>query len=198
MSATIRPIAEIRLDGGRPCLDFVNTIHDRYAAEPEDYIATPERYVSWSLHAGLLSPSEAQLISRQPPGAALMRDARELRELLHQLFCRRIERKRVGEASVQALDAWLHLAWRDLRLDLSEADCVAWPPGAVDAQLPLKRVALSALRVLRDDSVGRLKRCSARGECGWLFYDETKNGGRRWCSMETCGASVKMRRYRQG
>jgi predicted RNA-binding Zn ribbon-like protein len=198
MSATIRPIAEIRLDGGRPCLDFVNTIHDRYASAPEDYIATPERYIAWSVHAGLLSPAEAQLVSRQPPGAALMRDAREFREQLHQLFCRRIERKRVSEAAVQALDAWVHLAWRDLRLDLIESDCVAWSADAVDARLPLKRIALSALRVLRDDSAERLKRCSARGACGWLFYDETKNGGRRWCSMETCGAPAKMRRYRRG
>ena len=198
MSATNRPIAEIRLDGGRPCLDFVNTIHDWYATAPEDYIATPERYVSWSLRAGLLSPSEAKLVSRQPPGAAVVRDAREFRELLYQLFCRRIEHKRIDDAAVQALDAWLHLAWRDLALDLSEPGCVAWPASAIDAKLPLKRIALSALSVLRDDAAGRLKRCSARGECGWLFYDETKNNGRRWCSMDTCGAPAKMKRYRQG
>ena len=37
-----RPIPDIRLDGGRLCIDFVNTIHDRFAADIEDYIATRE------------------------------------------------------------------------------------------------------------------------------------------------------------
>jgi predicted RNA-binding Zn ribbon-like protein len=30
--------------------------------------------------------------------------------------------------------------------------------------------------------------------CGWLFYDGSENGSRRWCSMESCGNLVKMRR----
>ena len=42
-----RPVAAIRLDGGRLCLDFVNTIHDRYAVDAEDYICQPERFIEW-------------------------------------------------------------------------------------------------------------------------------------------------------
>ena len=53
------PIHGIRLDGGRPCLDFVNTIHDRLAAVPADYLATPQHYVEWCLRAHLLSRHEA-------------------------------------------------------------------------------------------------------------------------------------------
>ena len=36
-----RPIAQVRLDGSRLCLNFVNTIHDRHAPVLEDYISTP-------------------------------------------------------------------------------------------------------------------------------------------------------------
>jgi predicted RNA-binding Zn ribbon-like protein len=38
----------------------------------------------------------------------------------------------------------------------------------------------------------RLKSCPT---CGWLFLDASKNRSRRWCSMDTCGAVAKARRY---
>ena len=59
MSATSphpRPISDIRLDGGRLCVDFVNTIHDRFAADVEDYIATPARYLEWAKRTGAITP----------------------------------------------------------------------------------------------------------------------------------------------
>ncbi|MGZ8649732.1 MAG: CGNR zinc finger domain-containing protein [Solirubrobacteraceae bacterium] len=30
----------------------------------------------------------------------------------------------------------------------------------------------------------------------WLFIDSSRNHSRRWCTMNICGASAKMRRYR--
>lgn len=40
----------------------------------------------------------------------------------------------------------------------------------------------------------RIKKCPGEN-CGWLFLDETGNGRRRWCSMETCGNRSKARRH---
>lgn len=40
----------------------------------------------------------------------------------------------------------------------------------------------------------RIKKCLAEN-CGWFFMDETGNGRRRWCSMETCGNRAKARRH---
>src|SRR6185312_16440136 len=51
-----RPIADVRLDGGCLCLDFVNTIHDRYALEIEDYLQQPQRFLEWCVRAGALRP----------------------------------------------------------------------------------------------------------------------------------------------
>jgi predicted RNA-binding Zn ribbon-like protein len=39
-----------------------------------------------------------------------------------------------------------------------------------------------------------VKVCANPHGCGWLFYDSSKNGSRRWCSMEGCGSSIKNRR----
>jgi predicted RNA-binding Zn ribbon-like protein len=42
----------------------------------------------------------------------------------------------------------------------------------------------------------RLKLC-ASGDCRWAFYDTSRNGGGRWCSMEVCGNRHKTRAYRR-
>lgn len=42
----------------------------------------------------------------------------------------------------------------------------------------------------------RLRMCAA-SDCRWVFYDTSRRGGGRWCSMAVCGNRVKTRRYRQ-
>jgi predicted RNA-binding Zn ribbon-like protein len=192
-----REIKHIRLDGGRPCLDFVNSIHDWHGVEREDYLVTPQRYVAWCIRAGLLSAKEARRIDVAAAGVALMRDVGRFREYLYALLCARIDRKAVPQTALRELNNWLHRAWQGLELNPASPECLRWLPRAVDARLPIKRVALSALDVLRSDRPDRLKRCATDGACGWLFYDETKNNGRQWCSMQTCGAASKMKRYRK-
>ena len=44
-------------------------------------------------------------------------------------------------------------------------------------------------------SPARVRMCEAPDGCGWLFYDETRNGTRRWCSMKDCGNRAKARRH---
>ena len=56
-------------------------------------------------------------------------------------------------------------------------------------------MAGSAVAVLTEEDLGRVRECPGAGDCGWLFYDTSKNGTRRWCSMEGCGSRVKMRRH---
>jgi predicted RNA-binding Zn ribbon-like protein len=42
---------------------------------------------------------------------------------------------------------------------------------------------------------GRLKICPA-DDCGWAFYDPSRNRSKRWCSMEVCGNRSKVRAFR--
>ena len=187
-----RPIASVRL-GGRSCLDFVNTIHDRLAVDPEDYLTTAERYVAWCVRAQLLDRQET---SKVVVGARTLQEARRFRERLHTIFVARIRRAPAPVAAVAELNRWLHRAWADLVVDPESEQYLSWSVAAIDARLPLKRVALSALQLLRDGDTERLRQCATSGSCGWLFYDDTKNGRRRWCAMATCGTAAKMREYR--
>lgn len=187
-------IETIRLDGGRPCLDFVNTIHDRFAAAPADYLETPQHYKQWCLRTQLFSRQEADRIDVAP---GILDEARSYREHLHAVLSAGIDGRAVPARSLRECDRWLHRAWSALSLQPGSAEGVCWPPAALDARLPLKRIALSALDVLRTAEPQRLKRCASTDSCGWLFYDDSKGGRRRWCAMEACGAVEKMRRYRR-
>jgi predicted RNA-binding Zn ribbon-like protein len=42
----------------------------------------------------------------------------------------------------------------------------------------------------------RLKLCFS-ADCRWAFYDTSRNGGGRWCSMGACGNRNKTRAYRR-
>ena len=192
-----RPVAAIRLDGGRLCLNFVNTIHDRYAAEMEDYICQPERFIEWCVLAGACRSSE-HIAAPADAGrrAALMRKTRTLRHHLHALLASRIDGAPPPAGAVQCLDQWLHRAWAGQSLE-SDGQ-MHWRGDAYNVLLPLKRIALDALDLISDPSVSQLRRCDNTSSCGWLFLDTSKNQRRRWCAMETCGTVVKMQRYRRG
>lgn len=42
----------------------------------------------------------------------------------------------------------------------------------------------------------RLKACRGH-DCGWTFYDESRNQSGTWCSMSVCGSRAKASAYRQ-
>jgi len=41
----------------------------------------------------------------------------------------------------------------------------------------------------------RLKACPG-SDCGWVFYDTSRNASSHWCSMDVCGGRQKSRAYR--
>ena len=58
--------------------------------------------------------------------------------------------------------------------------------------------------VLESVSAGTWSRLKACPDCRWVFYDNTKNGSKRWCLMQAagttgrgCGDIAKVRRYRE-
>jgi len=178
-------------------MDFVNTIHDRYAAVPEDYLSDYSRYLGWSLRVGLVTAREARALAALTPPPSLLREMRSLREKLHRLFGALVDGHAPEAAALAGLEAWLHRAWRGLALDARSPTWLAPKARATNATLPLQRLALSALDILQHCPPARLKRCASEDECGWLFIDETKNNRRRWCAMDTCGVRAKMQTYRR-
>jgi predicted RNA-binding Zn ribbon-like protein len=186
----------VRLVGGRPALDFVNTLHDWYRQPAEDYVPDGPHYLRWAERAGLLERREARIAALGGVSPSTMTEVRRLREQLHEVFVACIEGRRPEAAAVAGLDTWVQRAWRAQTLAPEGGVQLVWKAEAIDAALPLRRLALDALDILQTVPRDRLKQCAAESKCGWLFVDESKNNSRRWCSMDTCGAESKMRRYR--
>jgi predicted RNA-binding Zn ribbon-like protein len=68
-----------------------------------------------------------------------------------------------------------------------------WDP-AGDLLAPLWSIVSAAVELLTHGTPGRIKPC---GACRFLFIDQSKNGSRRWCSMDDCGKTAKIARYLQ-
>jgi predicted RNA-binding Zn ribbon-like protein len=193
-----RPISAVRLDGGRLSIDFANSIHDRFAAPAEDYLATPERYVEWARRTGALSPDEhIGLPHGHEATARLMDDIRTLRDTAFQVLAAHIDGAPLPVGALRTLNEWLLEARTDQKVTSDGQLLLRSKPG--DARLPLKRVALDLVEVLADSSAGKfkLKHCDNQSSCGWIFADTSKNGRRRWCSMQTCGVAHKMAALRR-
>jgi len=58
----------------------------------------------------------------------------------------------------------------------------------------LAPVRWSAADILVGSDSVRVRQC-ANDRCLWLFFDDSKNGTRRWCSMQACGNRAKAHRH---
>jgi predicted RNA-binding Zn ribbon-like protein len=100
-----------------------------------------------------------------------------------------------GDLDEKAVDA-LHEASRgatsEIRLEPDGARFVITRPANLDAALG----ALLAIvaRAMIDGSWARLKACPGR-DCGWVFFDRSRNQSARWCAMKVCGDREKARAY---
>jgi predicted RNA-binding Zn ribbon-like protein len=189
----------IPLVGGHPALDLVNTCGRR---DPEEYLPDPAALLDWAGRAGLVDDAEAAMVdgawqARPRAARAALREVRELREALHAVILGAIG---LGPVSQPALDLihgrWVAAAGRSRLMPRPGAvPPVRLAVGTVPALLIPDRLAEAAIELVRTADPARLRRCPTQeGGCGWLFYDRSRNGSRRWCRMADCGTEVKSRR----
>jgi predicted RNA-binding Zn ribbon-like protein len=195
-------VAQIRrhpfkLVGGHPALDFINTVHDWNVSEPHDYLSEFADAIRFGKAAGLLTRADDLLPRQRIPRLELTR-LRELRALLKRIFETRLSGQSPNNIDLGKLSTDLAEAARASRLMVanrrSPQVLVTREITAEKAGVALLRLRIveAAARLLVSDAMRRVKSCPT---CGWLFLDASKNRSRRWCSMDTCGAVAKARRY---
>ena len=189
-----------RLLGDRLCLDFANTIEGPHSARPEDFLREYADLARWGHHAGLLSQAATaqllQLAEASPRAAATMfTRGLALRAAITRVFHAIATGATPKRSDLGLLQSEYRNAMRHGQL-VHTADEYAWdwPDEGTALDRPLWPIARSAIDVLTQDNLERVKECPGADDCGWLFYDTSKNGSRRWCSMEGCGSRLKMRR----
>ena len=189
-----RSIENIEFWGGDLALDFANTLEGARGEPPEkDHLRDYGDLVTWTRRAGAL-PEGVRL-----KGADLT-PARQLREAIYDVFSALAAERQPPKAALRTLSTAYAGAVENSVL-AAGPDAVGkgsvegwdWVWAGRHPHRPLWPIAVAAVDLLRSERLGRLKMC---GNCRWLFLDRSRNGSRRWCSMDECGVHTKMRRYR--
>jgi predicted RNA-binding Zn ribbon-like protein len=178
--------------GGRPSLDFVNTLRERWWRNVETLV-TPADLLLWLERASLLQAGSGLRAS-----AALLRSARELRESIDTALVAVIAGAAVPARALGTIDGWLAAGASHERLATGPDGApvlLACPP-ADPLRHALGTVALDAARMLGTEQRARARIC-ASDTCSARFYDRSPTAGRVWCSMRGCGNVAKARRHRE-
>ena len=193
------PLVEHRpllIVGGNLALDLANTVDAPGLPTEFDHLQHPATALAWAERAGLAdTPQRAELtryVDRDPGRAATeLRRLHRLRRTVEDVFGAIADQNDIPEAG-----------WAALRRAVGEAVAAARPNHREDHVHPTwdldtlealgRPVAYAGWDLLTSGPLHRVKRCPA---CPWIYLDQSKNGSRRWCTMDDCGKAVKMRRY---
>jgi predicted RNA-binding Zn ribbon-like protein len=191
-----------RLAGGRLCLDFANTVGPRVDVEGEqahDFLGGYADLVRWAGKAGILGAEDAARLlaaaARAPAAARRTFEAAiELREAIYRSFSAVAHGGTPDPADLDRMQRAYAEAMSHARVQ-PQGRGLAWAwAGGDDLGRVWWPVARSALELAVTGPLQRVKQCPLPDGCAWLFLDTTKNGSRRWCSMEECGGQAKARR----
>lgn len=187
--------------GGSPVLDFLNTISTRKTESEFDRLENYYDLANWAWATGIITDSELQeikTIARQAPEKVQVcfDEAIHLREIMYDMLLGLIRDDIISEnlANVSKLIFPL-IAESSLRIEDSNKFQLVHEPDQNALKKPIWLVAWDAFRLATGTEISRLKQCESC-KCSWLFLDQSKNGSRRWCSMQECGAAIKAREYR--
>jgi predicted RNA-binding Zn ribbon-like protein len=177
--------------GGRPALDLVNTLRERWRRRVETLV-TPEDLGLWLVRAEVLAEP-------QPVTPEVLAEARVLREAIDACVSAAVAGQAAPAAAVRDIDRLLvHVGTRpQLALDPAGHPVLAERPAADSPRRALGAIALDAAQMLGTPAeVARVRVC-ASDTCSARFFDRSPAGRRRWCSMRTCGNEAKARRHRE-
>lgn len=156
---------------GETALDFLNTeiVRD---GEPADLLGDAAALERWLQDAGL---------GRVRVTRSALEGAKRLRAALRKLLSGAGSSLRVINEELRRGEGALVLSAKDGRF------AVEFRPRQEDPRFLLARTAAD---FLANADPARIRRCGGTG-CILFFYDATKSGTRRWCSMAGCGNRMK-------
>jgi len=183
-------LGELRIVGGHPALDLANTVAPRLP-DGAEYLHDPAALLRWAQMINLIDADEAERVGaawQASPGTgeAALHDVLTLRALVDPVL---------AGHDLEALTwRWTEAVGRSALEPAGDGHArlrVGTDPGLV---IP-DRLADALVDLVRHADLSRLHSCPLPdGGCGWLFLDRSRNGTRRWCSMDDCGTVAKSRR----
>jgi predicted RNA-binding Zn ribbon-like protein len=163
--------------------EFVNTLD---VEDGRDLLADRFGLQKWLQEQGLAT-------SGSRPSALDVATAAELREALRALL-------RVNSGGAPAPEAAALVnrlsARAPVRVELgADGGATLRGAGGTGVDAGLAAVLAAAGTAMLDGGWARLKAC-VDPDCGWAFYDRSRNRSGQWCDMAVCGSRHKVRAYR--
>ena len=197
---TRRRPPRFELIAGSLCLDFVNTLDDRFTSQPKEGLASYIDLARFAEDTGILASDEVdQLFERSQrfpePAQEALQEAIELREAIFAVFDAILKKKPVPARPLGVLNQFVAAAAQYARLVIVNGR-FEWRFDArpLDFESPIWPLARSAADLLASDQLSFVRACASE-TCQWFFLDSSKNHGRRWCDMTKCGNRAKFRRF---
>jgi predicted RNA-binding Zn ribbon-like protein len=163
--------------------EYVNTLDKETG---EDQLSTPRALGKWLAANGLLSRGTSL-------DAEDLRRAVELRESLRGLLLANNGAK-VRRGDIETLDR--AAASAELTVRFHDDGGAELEPCRSGLDAAIGRLAAIVFEARVDGRWARLKACPA-DDCGWAFYDHSRNRSGTWCTMAVCGNRSKVRAYRR-
>ena len=183
---------------GMLCLELTNTVGDHSKTRDVERLSDWETLLKWTVASGVLRVAEAQELRKIGSGdpASAQRALQNLikfREVLFRTASVLAADKVPMREDLDKVEATILSAVRSAHL-VRQGERFEWTIGPIDSplNLPLFRVALSALSLLQGKELAFLRECQ---RCSWLFVDRSKSHGRRWCRADACGNRARVARH---
>jgi predicted RNA-binding Zn ribbon-like protein len=190
----------LSLVGGILALDFANTRSGLGTLDEIEHLREPVNLLEWAEHVGAVTSRRTRTLrsdlESSPEGQDMLMRARSARQAFYEVGSALAGGRNPPQQSLSRV--------RDLASETMKAAKLTRSPdgtfelsfrGARAFDAVIGPVALSMYDLLRQGSFERLKQCP-QPDCGWLFYDRSKNNSRRWCDMAVCGNRMKAQRHR--
>jgi predicted RNA-binding Zn ribbon-like protein len=194
------PAPGFDLLAGVLCLDFVNTLDDRFTPDPKELLRHYRDLVRFAEDTGILSDQQAdRLLTRSlehgDEAARALASAIQLREAISAICYALARKKPVPESALALLNWQVQETARHLGL-VAGRHGLEWKFDANSSDLfaPLWPIARDAAELLASERVEYVRACASK-TCQWIFLDESKNHRRRWCDMTKCGNRAKVKRF---
>jgi predicted RNA-binding Zn ribbon-like protein len=195
-AVTRSPLADLRVVGGNLALDFVNTRSGaRHGPADTEWLSTYEDFVAWSrrVGAGVAGAAPADPAAGAEAVAAFAR-VQACRDDMYEIFLALADGSAPPDPALRRLQlAYLEAIGHGQLAGAAEGCAWSWEAGS-GLLAPLWPIVAAAVELLTSDPAEHIKPCHA---CRFMFLDQSKNGSRRWCSMEDCGKAAKIARYLQ-
>ncbi len=185
------------LIGKRLCINLANTASP---AKQGGRIHSWGDLIDFLLEAGVIGPARTGLLkdleaSAPEATAAALALALRLRSAIREALAARIGSAPLPHESIAPINAVLRLTEGYDQLVQGDADDGKWRLDYVVRQQRvewlLAAIARSAAELLAEGPRAPIRKCAGPA-CALYFYDTSRTGRRRWCSMAICGNRNKV------